>query len=371
MKRIKTITSHDVYNYGASLQAYALMKYLQERGCEVQVIDYKPSYANARYNFWYMDAKYKWENFFILKFLACLLLAPKRFYTYERKKAFDSFTLKYLCLTKKKYFSYDALKEDAELCADVFIVGSDQVWNSNHANGKDPANYLGFVRGKAKKMSYAASFGMDHIEKGYELFVKQMLENFELITVREKHGVEILSRLGIVSKQVVDPVFLLDKEKWNSIAESKTLDEDYILVYDFGNNPLIKVFAQEYARKHKVKIYSINDFIPHRYADKNINNAGPEAFLNWIRNAKCFISNSFHGTAFSIIYEIPFWVFKRKDCVNSRMDSLLDMVGLENRVIEDDTSFERMDEDIDYQSVKRNLERNITFSKEILLRSTS
>lgn len=330
----KTITSHDVYNYGASLQAYSLQQFLIEHGIDNEIIDYKPIYSRARYNFWYISPRYKFSNCKLLWFPVCLFLAPKRFKTYPRKKKFDAFTNKYLKLSNNRYLTYESL-ETSNQQADAFIVGSDQVWNSDHINGRDCANYLSFVKNGGKKISYAASFGMNHINPGYENLVKSNLKTFDTITVREDDGVKLLKSLGLEGCQVVDPTLLHNKEWWSSKC-IEVNEPDYLLVYDFGSSEVIKNAALRIAKEKNLKIYSINDFNEHKYADKNTNDAGPIEFISLIKNAKYFISNSFHGTIFSLIFHIPFIVVKRtQGNVNSRMESLLRIVGAEDRLIGD------------------------------------
>lgn len=364
MMNTKTITSHDVYNYGASLQAFSLQQFLIENQIYNEIIDYKPIYSRARYNFWYVSPKYKYSSIKLLWFPICLLLAPKRFKTYRRKKNFDKFTKEYLRLTSKRYYDYESLKAD-NLKADAFIVGSDQVWNSDHFNGRDPANYLSFVRKGVRKISYAASFGMDHINAGYEDLVKNNLSTFDYITVRESHALTILSNMGLIGKQVVDPTLLHDKEWWNKYCKEAP-SEKYILVYDFGNSSVIRDVAKKIADKKGLKIYSINDFTIHRYADVNINDAGPFEFISLIKGAKYFISNSFHGTIFSLIFEIPFYVVKRtQGNVNSRMESLLHMFGLSNRIIEKVEEIDNIKE-IDFESVRDLIKKESAYSSNIL-----
>lgn len=365
--KIHTITSHDVYNYGASLQAYALMRYLQDTGNEVSIIDYKPDYSKARYNFWYISPQYRWRKNPLLRFCACLVLAPKRFYTYRRKKAFDTFKSKYFHLTQR--FSTLAELEQAQWDAQMFITGSDQIWNTDHENGKDPANYLSFVPLGVKRMSYAASFGIDYIKPEFQDMVKRNLMHFQQITVREKQGVRILKQLGLSAVQVVDPVFLLSKHEWENLSASPKVKEKYILVYDFGRNKMMQEFAIRYSKVHQLKILSLNDFVSHSYADYNINNAGPREFLGLIKNAECFISNSFHGTAFSIIFEKQFFIFNRKDAVNSRMESLMEIAGLKDRLIMNQTDFEKMDSLIDYGTVNFRIGEYIAMSKDVLAKN--
>ena len=361
----KTITSHDVYNYGASLQAYSLQQFLLENGHENEIIDYKPIYSRARYNFWYVSPRYKFNRCKLLWFPVCLFLAPKRFKTYSRKKSFDAFTNEYLHLTKERYYDYNSLKS-ANLKADAFIVGSDQVWNSDHINGRDPANYLSFVPNGSKRISYAASFGMDHINVGYEAMVRDYLSKFDYITVRESHALSILSKLGMTGEHVVDPTLLHNREWWEKLCVDKGT-EDYLLVYDFGQSAAIRDIAVKIAKEKHLKIYSINDFTTHDYADVNINDAGPLDFISFIRGAKYFVSNSFHGTIFSLIFDIPFLVVKRtQGDVNSRMESLMDMVGIKDRLIEDVSETEKL-EGIDYNKVRKAISEISTYSANLLL----
>ena len=109
--KIKTLTCFDVYNYGASLQAYALMKFLKNHKHEVKIINYKPDYLCGRYRFWYLNPNYKWGNNFILRFLYCLIVSPKRYFTYYRKVAFDKFTKTYLDVSSILYKSNEQLKK--------------------------------------------------------------------------------------------------------------------------------------------------------------------------------------------------------------------------------------------------------------------
>ena len=121
------------------------------------------------------------------------------------------------------------------------------------------------------------------------------------------------------------------------IYELKTTQEKYLLIYDFEGNAKLKEFAINYSRRHNLKIFAITDRFPLRYADKNFKNAGPVDFIRMIKGCDCFISNSFHGTAFSIIFHKPFFVFNREKAkVNSRMQSLLQLFGLEDRIVVDE-----------------------------------
>ncbi|MEH7549898.1 polysaccharide pyruvyl transferase family protein, partial [Neobacillus vireti] len=214
--KICTITCHDVYNHGASLQAYALMKYLSNSGHDVEIINYKPDYLSNHYRLMSINNP-KWEKNYLTKSIYLLLKIPFRLPGLKRKKAFDKFTLQYLKLSKLKYNSYEELKNDPPI-ADAYICGSDQIWNTLHKNGKDPAFYLDFVPDEKIKGSYAASFATESILEEHKPMIKQRVSRLDRISVREKSGVKILKELDINQVvNVVDPVFLLEKNEWDKL----------------------------------------------------------------------------------------------------------------------------------------------------------
>ena len=286
---------------------------------------------------------------------------PSRRKTIARKRPFDRFKDKYLKITDSRYESNEELKIDAPK-ADLFITGSDQVWNSAMQNGKDPAFYLDFVPKGSVRASYAASFGISNIEDGYELFVQQMLNKLDYVSVRETTGLKILESLDVKGgTQVLDPVFLLTKQDWLSVIK-KEIKEKYLLVYDFLHDPVIEEAAKRIAKEKGWKIYSINDYQPLLYADKNISDAGPVQFMELINSCQLFISNSFHGTVFSIIFEKEFYVFNIKTLNNnSRMIDFLSLLDLSNRHVSSQEQI-NVTERIDYTRVRKMVNVNLVKS---------
>lgn len=345
---IKTITSHDVYNYGASLQAYALMSFLQMEGHDVEIIGYYPEYENRRYELKYIHPASKIyklsQKVPCLKRICQIVFNRKDFIFWNRKRAFDAFTCDMLCVTRKHFQNNEELKSE-HLEADLFIAGSDQIWNTEHGKGKDPAFYLDFVGDSSKCISYAASFATSKIAEGYEEFIKKQLSRFRAISVRETSGVIIANSIGYTATQVMDPSFLLSKNIWAQLIvetekrlESK-LSSPFILLYDFSENyPEFDEFARKLSKETGLRLFSINDWIIRSYADKNINNAGPLEFLCYIKNATHVISNSFHATVFSLIFNTDFYTFPLKgQNSSSRMKDLLNMLGLTDRFLEENT----------------------------------
>ncbi|WP_302989920.1 polysaccharide pyruvyl transferase family protein [Paraprevotella clara] len=313
--KIRTITCHDVANYGAALQALALQTYLKKEGHDVRIIDYVPEYIKP-YDIWkvnpashlYKPSKY----FFAFKLFWALRKYVHIRPTMKRLEAFKEFNGKYLELTRR-YSSYEELANDPPI-ADVYIAGSDQIWRTNLMNGKDPAFYLQFGNKTVRRMSYAASFGLPHLTDGMDYLVRTYLSGMDAISVRESSGLEILEKLGVHGKLVIDPVFLLTKTEWINLLglREALVTKPYLLVYDLNrrNMPDEKqAFAQRYAKKNGLKIIAVNDIRETDYADININNAGPAEFVNLIANAQYVLSDSFHATAFSCIMHTPFRVY--------------------------------------------------------------
>lgn len=331
-KLVLTLTTYDVYNYGASLQAYALQQYIKKQGCDSELINYQPEYLTRKYDYRWVNPESRMSKYAITRVAYRVMKYLQRQTTMRRKRAFDDFHIKYL-LQGKRYRTHQELIDNPPI-ADVYIVGSDQIWNTFYETGKDGAFYLDFVK-SGLKASYAASFSYTDIDSTWKEILSVWLRNFDKIAVRECHGVDILRSMGLEGQWVLDPVFLLSVDQWKSLMSPFEKKENYILVYDFENNSEIKRFSLQYAKEKKLKVYSINDTYPRLYADRNFSSAGPLEFLSLIYHCDAFVSNSFHGTAFSIIFGKPVFVFNRnRHKVNSRMDSLTSLFGISDCIVE-------------------------------------
>ncbi|WP_338037042.1 polysaccharide pyruvyl transferase family protein [Metabacillus dongyingensis] len=265
---------------------------------------------------------------------------------------------------KKRFTSNEEIRKELPV-ADAYICGSDQIWNCLHLNGKDPAFYLDFAPNNKIKFSYAASFATDSIPDKYKSYIKSRIEVFDGIGIREKSGVEIVKKMGIKNAvNVVDPVFLLNEEDWNKVG-IKEIQDKYILIYDFDNSKLIKKIAKQISEERGYKIYSINQSRL-KYADKYFVFEGPEMFVSLIKNAQYVISNSFHAAVFSIIYEKDFVIVNRKEDINTRMRDLLEDLNLNERLVGETFSLNKLLEKIDYTESKEILFRKIHFSKSYL-----
>ena len=357
--KIKTITCHDVYNAGASLQAYALVTYLNKLGHEARIIDYKPEYLSRHYRLWGgASGKY---NKPLLRELYSLIKFPRRLKLKlgKRKKEYDNFTQKHLILTDKRYNSYEELLDNPPQ-ADVYFAGSDQIWNTLFENGRDPSFYLQFAPENAVRASYAASFATDSIADEYKISVSKWLKELDFISVREESGVDIVEDMGIYNVvQVLDPVFLLSKEDWLNVLKPIDINEPYLLIYDFDINDKLAEFAKKLAKDMNLKIYSVLD---NPNCDRSFSQVGPDGFVTLVKNAEYVISNSFHATAFSIIFEKQFFVFDRFENINKRMHDLLKAFKLESRLVLDDFD----SSEINYNEIRNNINKQIGYSQKYI-----
>lgn len=366
--KIDTITCHNVYNYGASLQAYALQHYLETLGHDVKIIDFQPEFLRRRYHPFLAPKVGKAASIIkvlpFMKYPYGLYKNRNMFKTWGRKKSFDAFTHNYLHLTRR--YNSSAEVQAAPPVADVYIAGSDQIWNTDAPNGKEPAYYLDFGSKETRRISYAASFGVSVIKDEYKDFVKKEISNIDHVSVREATGVQLVKDMGLDAVQVIDPVFLLNAEQWLEVvkgAKEYGLKKDsYILVYDFLGDEKIAAMAEKLKAKYHIPTVSVNDFNIQKYADININDAGPLEFLNLVRNAKVTIGSSFHLTAFSVIFQKDFYVYPLFSQRNSsRMGDFLNLIGHNERFMP--TSVLNF---LDYNSTCSIIDREIAKSKDIL-----
>lgn len=267
------------------------------------------------------------------------------------------------------YTDFDQLYLNPPL-ADAYICGSDQIWNIVNHTRKE--FFLQFGSPETKRISYAASFGVSNFPEEKLAELKELLKDFDSISVRENAGVSLLqNKLQIAASQCIDPVFLI-KDEWEKLllrAAPIVPDEPYILVYSLFNNKLMDELIKQAKKQYNCKIVQVayKGFSP-IYHDKMIVNAGPLEFLSLIKNAKAVITSSFHGTAFSVIFKKPFLTVVNP-LVGSRITDLLASLGLGNRVANNKDQY-RMLDCMDYsESDKRTeeiIERSKTFLKNAL-----
>lgn len=337
MKRIRVLTIHFGVNHGSVLQAYALTKYLGNLGYDAKTIDYIPK----RYRIWNVlihNKRGKYPLPLIVAYYPLLF-----FKLFPLKNMFRRFCKKNLSLTK--FVSDTAgLKEIAD-DGDIFIAGSDQVWNEDYNGLNEFSYYFDFLPYGKTRIGYGASFGKEDLfEEEYGKKVIGCLEKFERIGMRESAGVEKLAHYGIKGTNVCDPTMLLTKEEWrefsrNSKYRKPNNDVPYILIYAMdGVYDRLLEYARIVKEKYGYAIYVVAfNKISDKCIDKMIYRANPKDFVALVDGASCVITNSFHGTVFSIIFGKPSLIIG-KGKYNSRMLGTLEKIELMNHFIPKDSS---------------------------------
>ncbi|MGI6701983.1 MAG: polysaccharide pyruvyl transferase family protein [Christensenellales bacterium] len=345
MKKALIITFTDSDNYGAFWQAYALQKKCNEL-CDTKLINYtriKPTKISNKNII-------KRSYFVIRKILHDIIINKKKYRKFIEDKE------KYLELTIQQYNKNNII--DIEQEDTFFITGSDQVWNPRN-NKNDYSFLLNFVKDPNKRNSYAASFGGDYIpEKNREKY-KEILNTFKNISVRELQGQKIIKDLiGKDVPTVLDPTLLLNKSDWeksiNYMIENK---EKYILIYSLSHSSKIIEHAKELSKKTGLKIKYLKTSLRTVIGTENIYHAGPEDFIKLFLGAEYVLTNSFHGTAFSINFNKKFFVeLDTVAKVKNRITNILEVLNLENRIINNNITNKLLDS-IDYENVNKKLNK--------------
>lgn len=349
--KIEMITLHSQNNnFGTVLQAYALNRYLSDLGYEVETVDYRPFYSNGGNN---LKAKIK-----IL--LVDLLFLP---YFVSRNKKFNSFI--YSVKLSKKYKNFNELLKNPPK-ADIYLTGSDQIWNPKYLCGNDDAFYLKFVESN-KKIAFSSSVGIELDEAGLKKLVEKT-SSFKYLGVREEISFNQLSKYRENVKHVCDTVFLLNREHYEKLESPVNCVKNtrYVLVYAMEKSDVIDDAIAYFRRNSDLKIVCIGGFRKKCDYDIFVRDAGPGEFLYLFHHASYVLTSSFHGTAFSLIFNRQF------SCVrplksNERLKSILFKTMLNDRLISgNEDLLKNLQNYIDYKLVNNKLEKFISNSKAFL-----
>lgn len=320
--KIGILTFHNAHNYGAVLQAYALQYVLTDLGCEVEIIDYRNRTIDKFHDYW------SFKNNSIATVLYRLLFSYNYLRTKERN--FCDFTRQFLHLSKERYdhvnipYGYD-----------LYIVGSDQVWNPLITGGLDPY-YWGELLKDDRIISYAASSGnMNKLSSDDLKSIQHYLSNFSSISVRENRLKDFLSsKFSVPSQVVLDPTLLAGRECFEKICADRVIDEPYVLVYRVESNPHLREIAYAVASNFNAKLVEIglDTWVNKRkYPSVKFVNPSVAVFLSLFKHAECVVSLSFHGTAFSLLFEKEFYSVKGGNM--ERVSSVLKPLGLLDRIV--------------------------------------
>jgi hypothetical protein len=340
MKKILLLTLHSQNNnFGSVLQAHSLYKFLEEMGYDITVLNYQPFYSNGAVS----------PKMFIKKFITNTLFLPMYII---RTKRFNKF-VKLKKLTKK--IKERAKLEEIAKGFDIFMIGSDQVWNPHYLCGRDEAYFLKFTN-SLNKISYAASIGTKDISVNEINNIIDNLKDFKFVTLRENESCIQLKKYGFNNvKYVLDPVFLYDATYYRKLETKNIHKKGYILAYVIHKDSFISKVIDKISIILNKPVIQVGGFAKKCNSSYFPRSAGPLEFLSLMDNADFVITSSFHGTAFAHIFNKQFAVVMPHGNT-LRLENILETAGTKNRVI---NSMEDIDNifttPVDYQCVNQKI----------------
>ena len=339
--KIGIVTYHRTLNYGAVMQSLATRFVLEEMGHEAYYVDYWPDYHREMY------ALFPKEKFSKLSWLRKVkfLLNLMRFYKSKKRRIdnFEQFFQKYI---------YPCCRPIDD-SFDVVIYGSDQIWRKQNALGTYNPVYFGKNTIKAKHhISYAASMGILPDNNADKAKVKELVSHLERISVREERLRQLLLSLGYKDVSLsLDPTLLLSSEKWDKFLPTEPFKgKRYVLIYVLRSMVFDLKKVRKFADEKGLKLIVLRGYATTKETESNITSAGPKEFIRLIKYADFVFTASFHGLAFSIIYGRQFFASYKKN--SERASSLLNLLGLSDRLLPVKSEIPQNYPDIDYRGVR-------------------
>ena len=355
-----TVTFHHTCNYGATLQTYALHHTIKSLGHDNVVFEYpeakrksKPFFKNP-----YVFIRTQFQR------ISYLLRKDK---IDTRVRLFKEFHAENIQKTRV-YMDMDDLRNNTPK-VDCLITGSDQVWNMNSLVKFKPAHFLDFGPNNLIRFSYAASIEKLNYTEQQKDYVAKAINSYRGVSLREMSARDYINSFTNANAiQVVDPVFLLNKQEWDSISTKGRIKEPYILCYQVSSNPLMQKMANFLKRKTGCKIVSVcHGTLKWIKSDYSLFDVSPREFLGLYKNASFVLTTSFHGTALALVHERPFISLVRPDSRNRIVD-LLKLLNLEKSCVSSTEDFHVPE--IDYANVRTIIEderlRSLDYLKKML-----
>ncbi len=367
---IGIITIHRLLNYGTALQAFALEYYLNSiENVNAEIIDYK------------FPNEFHKNNHSLYKRIKIELGAYREYFNgkREKKNLFIEFRNKFMRLGKYYSSVEDVMSDSPEY--DIYVTGSDQVWNYKILKN-DPVMFCAFAKQGKRKLSFGSSFANESILQSDISTVKQYLNTYSALGVRERFGINLLNQLGVdstIPKQITcDPTLLLESKEYDMLAEYSRFkpNKDYILCYalDYAFNPqpvlnrILKI-AEEYWGCSIIQLGRKR--INYDGHIEYVNNIGPCEFLYLVKHSKYVIASSFHGCIFSMIYRKPFVAIgPANDNSDKRIIDMLSFLGISNAYTRSNEFIDKSKMQVDYNDFfEDKLQQFVTQSKDFLLKS--
>lgn len=338
-------------NYGGNLQSYASFKAIEKCGYTAEQLSFpiltkRLTPLEEKKDVFGLRQFIKDKEIAIKVFVYNMLILNRHCKVYkmskQRKKAVSIFNENRIPHSKTVYAEDNIVQSVKEY--DCFVTGSDLVWNPNLYS---PIFTLEFVPDNIPKFSYAPSMGVTSLTEYEQEIYRDFLKGYQAVSVRESNAVPILENLSPVPVEwVLDPTLLLEQEDWNEICTEQMVKEPYVFCYFLGSNPISRHLAEEYAKKHGLKLVTIPYLLgkyrgcDYKFGDIQLSEVSPADFISLIRYADCVFTDSFHACVFSFLYQREFYAFRRdqweKPGLGTRIISFLEMLECASRYCETD-----------------------------------
>ncbi len=368
MKKVGLAVCYDTKNFGSQLQVLATIRKVEELGYESEIIRYKkkltPTFVLQTI-----------PRLFNVSFIKAKLHSKNKRKQIEkhpdiarnvliRNERFNKFVEKYFTNLSKPYNGWENLVRESSKNYDAFLCGSDQLWLPNNLGSHFYT--LEFAPDNKPKIAYATSFGVSRIPDGQKKATAKYLNRFQNLSTREIAGQKIIKELtGKTAQVVCDPTLLFDAKGWEQmLPKKKVVEEPYVFCYFLGTNEEHRAAANEFKKKTGLKIVTcpyLDNFVEtdQNFGDIQLFDMDAADFVNLIRHAEYILTDSFHGSVFSILNHKKFMTFNRfnagANSRNSRIDSLCTLLGLSERRYNGDIM--NVEKDIDYRAVEEKLEK--------------
>lgn len=351
--RIGILTFPGSPSFGASLQMTALYYALKKEKVDVEIINYM--------NLYMLNKKH-----FSTSMLQRLKSSIANLLSRQGAREFKKFEEEITLFPKAQVHDVKSLKKLSSRY-DFVICGSDQVWNPL-VTGFDLSYLFSFLENDYKKIAYAASFGLNDLPTECIEDYRRELKKFHRISVREERGQEIVKELvGQKCDLVIDPSMLLTRAEWErKIVPYENLPQHYIVKFIFNYNKEVEESIEELQKKTGLPILTIGGTFFSKFKNELFTGAiGPQKWLYIIKNADYVVTDSFHGAAFSIIFEKNLFV-SLKSSTNSRLVTLCNNFGLNDRIVPNNSLNSVIDYTIVNEKMKKMREESLAFLREAI-----
>lgn len=356
--KISIITIHYIHNYGSVLQTYATQYLFEKAGYDVQIVDYvRPNCRQENILAGQCMQDQRSGGVRSYPVIRHIMYYKRKYYLKRCDSVFHAFIAKYIHLSQP-YNTMESLMQDPPI-ADVYCTGSDQMWNSIWNDGILKEHFLVYAPAGKKRIAFSTSFGRTELDKSELEITRSFIQKYDAISVREKSALDLLEQMGYRNGvHILDPTLIMTANDWASqLSIIPKINYRYVLTYGLNDNQELGTFARKIAKDNGLRLINIGlSWRAYFNPGKTIQLPSVATFLSLIKHADYIVTDSFHGTAFSLNFNRQFFVFY-PGRFSTRLQSILSLTHQEHRAVSDCTADWKKIKPIDYTEVNTILAR--------------